>query len=376
MYKTVTPYAPRPNPEESASYQEQHRCPDGYRIGYCGIYLSSLNYRGYSTSTPVRAIYARRPQDGPERRALVDIESVSDLWLRFSRLRTDNDIAVFARRFGLLDTRHSPLVLPLRKNGKWSDDRETTMVIARRLWAKKMGLSKLSDEQLELRSRSNMLLDILVTGEPIALWEAYLSEIQPLVRVYNAIKNLDLKYLKGKFRWEAESPSGGYYALRYLVEPDEFLVTKDLVTRGSHNDDWIDSSDLLKHDFSVNLTDYIENMIDPAASKDIKIKGDFITPARMFLCKRVNSFLSSHINIALVSSLDLSELRLRIVPENLITAIWYQFARAIAAGQEIAACRNCGEFFAKLNRRGSDQKYCSSACRTMNYRLRRERKIT
>src|SRR5262249_241124 len=61
-------------------------------------------------------------------------------------------------------------------------------------------------------------------------------------------------------------------------------------------------------------------------------------------------------------------------PDSLGSALWLQFAEAVAAGTRFRQCNACGEWFA-LPRHGAriTREYCSDACRVRTYRQRQER---
>jgi hypothetical protein len=71
--------------------------------------------------------------------------------------------------------------------------------------------------------------------------------------------------------------------------------------------------------------------------------------------------------------------RVRVVPKNLIGAMWSQFASAVGRRAEFGTCLNCDsyfEFHSAENRLGkrSGAKYCSDNCRVRASELRRQPK--
>lgn len=69
---------------------------------------------------------------------------------------------------------------------------------------------------------------------------------------------------------------------------------------------------------------------------------------------------------------DKNKLRLHVVPEDLRSALWLQFAGAVTGNMAFRQCEACGTFFELtpgINRR--DRKYCSNSCRTADCRRRK-----
>jgi hypothetical protein len=361
--------------QHSVAYLHQIRRADGYRIGFCkfvhgsGLWYSQKYWRD-ERSEMERAVHSGPGLFNLDSEIPVDIDAEQDIWLQFARIKSDDDIVRFANRFGLLEVPKSSqaCAIPLRKNANLAGIPDEGMSLPRRLWAYKNDLDHLSDDELERRYPDDWYGDIAVTAEPVSLWKAYLSEIKPLVRLFSAIRNDQVAYLKRVFRWVPWQDFNNFTALRYKPENDEFLLTKELFEGMSKPGDPIN---IRQHVFDVGPEHYLETRNDPALSVEFKKHDDYVTPARMFLINRINWYLQHNAKVGLVFNSDFSQQQLRIIPDNLIYAIWYQFAKAVAAGPEIAVCEKCGEYYVKKNKRGSEQKYCSNACKVKSHRQRK-----
>jgi hypothetical protein len=63
---------------------------------------------------------------------------------------------------------------------------------------------------------------------------------------------------------------------------------------------------------------------------------------------------------------------LRIVPETLIGAMWFQCARALTLNPSFRACRNCGKWFElSPDTRRKQSIYCSDRCKVAAYRAKK-----
>jgi hypothetical protein len=94
----------------------------------------------------------------------------------------------------------------------------------------------------------------------------------------------------------------------------------------------------------------------------------------------VQGFANSFLDQAptrLVSDVTTGRQILRPWPSCLASALWLQFAEAVALEKRYRVCKECGEWF-EIPRRGGriNREYCSNACRSKAYRERQERART
>jgi hypothetical protein len=105
-------------------------------------------------------------------------------------------------------------------------------------------------------------------------------------------------------------------------------------------------------------------------------EGDLVMPAKMFVQRTVNAFLRGHVSGELVYDLDVGRHATELVPDALVSALWLQFAQAIAEDRQFRACKQCGKWFQVYrdeDRRTGRKEFCQDACKSRDYRLRRER---
>src|SRR6185295_8822448 len=65
--------------------------------------------------------------------------------------------------------------------------------------------------------------------------------------------------------------------------------------------------------------------------------------------------------------------QLSLAPECLLSAMWLQFALAIAGDKRFFACKGCGHLFEiSTEKTGfrSHREFCSDSCKTIDYRRR------
>jgi hypothetical protein len=102
---------------------------------------------------------------------------------------------------------------------------------------------------------------------------------------------------------------------------------------------------------------------------------DLRTPAMLRISSIVNSRLTElNVSPQLCPGGRGESLRLYLLPQNLLGAIWLQFASAIDADHEYRRCGGCDTWFALTPETArADSHYCSDACRSRAYRQRKQR---
>jgi hypothetical protein len=69
-------------------------------------------------------------------------------------------------------------------------------------------------------------------------------------------------------------------------------------------------------------------------------------------------------------------LTIQIMPENLLGAIWLQFAEAVSGNKKYRACATCGRWYElSPDKARADSVYCREACRSRAYRARKEKAV-
>jgi hypothetical protein len=105
--------------------------------------------------------------------------------------------------------------------------------------------------------------------------------------------------------------------------------------------------------------------------------GDVLMPASRLVYRWINAYLEGTTTPKLVNA---GKVVLQIVPQNLLAAMWLQFAQAIAANKgyrDFRACKECGKWFElshkQEDRRTVRREFCSDPCKSRDYRRRKDR---
>jgi hypothetical protein len=114
-------------------------------------------------------------------------------------------------------------------------------------------------------------------------------------------------------------------------------------------------------------------MIEPVL--DLFKPNEVLMPASFLVHRWINAHLNGKATPRLIYHLDLGKRVLQIIPDNLLSAMWLQFAQAIDGNGKHRACKECGKWFEisgedtgfRINR-----VFCSDPCKSRDYRKRKE----
>jgi hypothetical protein len=101
---------------------------------------------------------------------------------------------------------------------------------------------------------------------------------------------------------------------------------------------------------------------------------DIFTPAAIQLQGSVNVRLKLMASPAIIYDPSAGQQILRIIPTNLLGAMWLQLANAITGHKEYRSCVECGTWFevSKDGRGGTKRKvFCDTACKVRDYRRKK-----
>lgn len=169
-------------------------------------------------------------------------------------------------------------------------------------------------------------------GEELKVWAREIRDMRHAVEVLEAIEKEDYNELQRRFR----------------VSPGEAAYEHD------GRWEWI----------------YHENIRPDLAT--YVAEDDLISPAMFFIQRAINAKLTEHAAPRLLYNPDQGSMVLRIVPKNLLGAMWLQFAEAIDSTRKFDRCEQCNRWFAVSPSERTSRKFCSDACKSKNYRTRKE----
>ncbi|HHY39481.1 MAG TPA: hypothetical protein GX507_11255 [Clostridia bacterium] len=180
-----------------------------------------------------------------------------------------------------------------------------------------------------------------IFGESLDFWVKEITAMRRLVRVWEWLKDGKADKLRLVIKW-ADDGRGIRYFLgdehdleRYAKEGVRYIQDK----RGR----WIPN---VFGEFGwLVVADH-----SPGDERMLKLfpRGDVVLPARYLLQKKINEKLSpskgNPVYARLIWNAKTSRLKTYLVPDNLLSAIWFQFSQAVTGKKNVKRCPKCGEW--------------------------------
>jgi hypothetical protein len=194
------------------------------------------------------------------------------------------------------------------------------------------------------------------TGTFMTVWRAQISDMRRLVGLWDLLRRGDRGALAPHVRWR-EGKRGGF-SVHFESHPEAEGAAGPTLGLDRHTWEIASADDR------------------PAWMEGCEV-GDPVLPAWVCLQQDVDEHLH-HTSAETPAGMGWDAARgrpaLRLVAFNLLSAVWLQFAEAVANDRTYGRCRECGRWFevapdaARTHRR-----YCSNACRSKAYRERQDR---
>jgi len=186
-------------------------------------------------------------------------------------------------------------------------------------------------------------------SDPFCRWRSAHAQIRAVVDVLNAIQAEDTTVLK---QWFTVSKDGAKYH------------RKDPVTLEAFG--WVT--------IAGELREYVWKW---ATKADSDAEG-LLRVARGWAQQQINEAIGgekhpgTNCSARVVFDQDREHMTLRIVPETLIGAMWFQCARVLALNPLFRACKHCGKWFElSPDTRRKQAIYCSARCKVAAYRAKK-----
>lgn len=199
----------------------------------------------------------------------------------------------------------------------------------------------------------------LLWGEPLSLWASEITTMKQAIELWGMVKQKKKEKLAKVIRWHG--PSVRYQAVPLTVEKEAALLRGKWDMKADGIPQWIV---LPQH--------------DPWAFGEVpEIKpGDVIGPAWMYLQSVFQKYFSVVSARLLWERVDENKPGMRLgvyfTPDNLLGALWLQFAQNVAGNREFQRCQYCTRpFIARPNKIN-----CSDSCKSMMSRQHNKKKLS
>ncbi len=181
-------------------------------------------------------------------------------------------------------------------------------------------------------------------GEALALWEAETRTMRHLVDVADALENPERLS-----KWISHEPPTGDISQALVYRREEIVA------------------EIASDNFRTSLLGYIVGEPPDVA---LPRAGQFLVQ------QHINRRLEKYAAPRLLYSPESDQLELRLMPTNLLGALWLQFARAVEASKTYRRCRVCKQWFeVSVEGKRRHSTYCSDRCRVKAYRDRRKEAV-
>jgi hypothetical protein len=113
-------------------------------------------------------------------------------------------------------------------------------------------------------------------------------------------------------------------------------------------------------------------MIEPV--DNLFTPGNVLIPASFLVQRWVNKKLDGATSAQVLYDADRARRVLRIIPQNLLGAMWLQFAQTIDGNRQHQGCKHCNRWFEISSEETGfrvNRQFCSDACKSKDYRKRK-----
>ncbi len=167
-----------------------------------------------------------------------------------------------------------------------------------------------------------------IFGDSLSTWRGEIDAMRETIEVWEALRENNTKALRARINWF----KGGVW---YVGRRRQFIATPDL------------RSHLLSR----------------------WRRDEVVGPARMFIADQLNRGLQRKVSPRLVMDHS-GTLQPRIVPSNLLGAVWYHFYRTFLGEHKIRRCEACGRWMLYIRKTKTMHPECANLTRQKRFRSR------
>jgi hypothetical protein len=193
-------------------------------------------------------------------------------------------------------------------------------------------------------------------------WQREIDEFRRAVEVWDMLRDGDAAGLSRLIRWRSgDEPD------RLPMGPEEGWFYENGPEPGAFVGSDAAGGDQPPHRWVAKRIQVEPGLCQP---------GDPLTPGLLLLGGWINEHLKIHTSPRVRLDRAVGKLVLRIVPKNLLGAMWLQFAHSIDGNKEHRSCKECGNWFeisSEDDGRTARKTFCSDPCKSRDYRRRKER---
>lgn len=197
------------------------------------------------------------------------------------------------------------------------------------------------------------------TGERVSQWFREIEAMQRAIRVWELARAGNAAGIRKQIRVEILRHAG-QIAMR-VVTPADAIAAFDTFS----------SADSMRKSFA-DMMRLGPSETDVSEASDEQV----LVASRRWLASQINSHICDGVTTMVSEQSGKVAGALRIVPQNLLAALWLQFSLAVCGQRKYRSCKTCGKPIA-LSPGGArkNRQHCSDACRSKAADDRRQRAI-
>ena len=206
-------------------------------------------------------------------------------------------------------------------------------------------------------------------SESLDLWRTEITKLAYAIRVYTAIREGDRAWLLSRVRFtpEAKVPVGNY------VSPAEWHFR-------THSPECGDAGYFARCSIAEGTPRVEYDQYTPWAQVEMHSPREHDEPravASAWLDQRVTDELKtdSQKGWAFSTAGHNGSRGIHVFPLDLLSLMWWQFARSVAREAEERACRECGRWFMLVPKDRGRKWFCSEAHKAKHFRARKKQAI-
>jgi hypothetical protein len=192
----------------------------------------------------------------------------------------------------------------------------------------------------------------IVWGERLLEWNAAIREMKRALQIWDWIQARDAASLSYHVRWANEEfdetgTRRRYAGWGYMSHPDHLITN--------------------------TVPGWTQEAID--VPQELLPRQDVFLAGLFLLQRWINRHLEGRVHPRLLYHQELGKQLMFIAPKTLLSAMWLQLAYTVAGNKKHRQCKECGKWFEiarDMDARTNRKMFCSLACKTRDYRRRRE----
>ncbi|WP_338826277.1 hypothetical protein MTBGP_09810 [Moorella thermoacetica] len=293
------------------------------------------------------------------------LEEEPTLFLKFAEVTpTRKGILEFANNYGMLTYGETQVLTPKYRIESGQKGSLRTRGA--------FGITKVIEEGLTADNYA------IVFGESLRFWQNEIRDMAWAVLVWEALKDKNTDILKRIIYWKGEE-AVGYVLVNINKEALLQFYNAEEVLRATRPDNWNNFKAYLPEEVTLSTSSgWLATKWTSRRELFSRFKpGDLLLPAQYLLQSSINKKLKKYITKPRLLLDDKNNLQPYLMPENLLSAMWYQFYLTVIGEKKYKRCSICGLWADVTDKRSNWSKHpeCANRARVKKCRERQKSEV-